>query len=348
MLQPFEIPQEERHRFRVDACKRWNPGIALKHMIANLHGERPCIYGKQVYDRGMISTQYVWLTAIAALTAVFILAAALIKSRNALRHFNQHLSESDDKDVIQSELLHRISRQLDSLDRIGEKVEGLDRAFRIPRIRGGFGESLLEDLLRAWLPEGSWTAQYSFPDGTRVDAVIRMGSRLVPVDSKFPLERLEEWLKEESQGMSGEVRRSIITHAESISVKYIRPEDGTLSFALMYIPAENMHYRLLRDDDGSVMKECLRRHVLPVGPMSLFAYLQTVSYGLKGLTLPAEGKELRRRVDRLRRDFAALIKPISTASTHLKNLNRSWEEIERRTFRTEESLNELDSRPGND
>lgn len=111
----------------------------------------------------------------------------------------------------------------------------------------------------------------------------------------------------------------------------------------MYIPAENMHYRLLRDDDGSVMKECLRRHVLPVGPMSLFAYLQTVAYGLKGLTLPAEGKELRRRVDRLRRDFTALIKPLSTASTHLKNLTRSWEEIERRTIRMEESMNELDS-----
>ncbi|MCD6342917.1 MAG: DNA recombination protein RmuC [Spirochaetaceae bacterium] len=289
----------------------------------------------------MILIENPWIPGIAAGIIAVILGIALIRSRYALKHFG---GEAD----IHSELLHRISRQLDSLDRIGERVEGLDNAFRIPRVRGGFGESLLEELLRAWLPEGSWTAQYPFPDGTRVDAVIRMGSRLVPVDSKFPLERLENWLKDEKQGMSGEVKRTIISHAEAISSKYIRPDDGTLSFALMYIPAENMHYRLLRDDDGTVMKECLNRHVLPVGPMSLFAYLQTVSYGLKGLALPAEGQELRRRVGRLRRDFSALVKPLATASTHLKNLNKSWEELERRTIRMEDSVNGMESRPEGD
>ncbi len=289
----------------------------------------------------MILIENPWIPGIAAGIIAVILGIALIRSRYALKHFG---GEAD----IHSELLHRISRQLDSLDRIGERVEGLDNAFRIPRVRGGFGESLLEELLRAWLPEGSWTAQYPFPDGTRVDAVIRMGSRLVPVDSKFPLERLENWLKDEKQGMSGEVKRTIISHAEAISSKYIRTDDGTLSFALMYIPAENMHYRLLRDDDGTVMKECLNRHVLPVGPMSLFAYLQTVSYGLKGLALPAEGQELRRRVGRLRRDFSALVKPLATASTHLKNLNKSWEELERRTIRMEDSVNGMESRPEGD
>ncbi len=285
----------------------------------------------------MILIENPWIPGIAAGIIAVILGIALIRSRNALKHFGGGAD-------IHSELLHRISRQLDSLDRIGERVEGLDNAFRIPRVRGGFGESLLEELLRAWLPEGSWTAQYPFPDGTRVDAVIRMGSRLVPVDSKFPLERLENWLKDEKQGMSGEVKRTIVSHAESISSKYIRPDDGTLSFALMYIPAENMHYRLLRDDDGTVMKECLNRHVLPVGPMSLFAYLQTVSYGLKGLALPAEGQELRRRVGRLRRDFSALVKPLATASTHLKNLNKSWEELERRAIRMENSVNNLENK----
>jgi len=282
----------------------------------------------------MIFSETPWIPVSAA-GIIIILIVMLIRTRRHMR-----ASGGD----IHSELLHRISRQLDALDGIGKKVEGLDRAFRIPRQRGGFGESLLEELLRAWLPEGSWSRQYPFPDGNRVDAVIRMGSRLVPVDSKFPLERLEDWLMDDSREMTGEVKRTIVSHAESIAGKYIRPDNGTLSFALMYIPAENIHYRLLRDDDGTVMRECLRRHVLPVGPMSLFAYLQTVSYGLKGLSLPAEGRELRKRVERLRRDFSALIRPIATASTHLKNLNKSWEEIERRAIRVEDSVNALDSR----
>ena len=242
-------------------------------------------------------------------------------------------------------LLHRISGQLDALDRIGAQVDGLDRAFRIPRMRGGFGETLLEEHLRAWLPPGSWSAQYGFPGGTRVDAVIRMGSRLVALDSKFPLERLESWLAGDAQGIPSDAKRAIIGHAESIASKYIRPQDGTLSFALMYMPAENIHYRMLRDDDGSLMRECLKRNVLPVGPMSLFAYLQTVAYGLKGLTLPAEGRELRRRIDRIRRDFTALAKPIATASTHLRNLSKSWDELERRAFKLEAGLEELDGLP---
>ena len=278
-----------------------------------------------------------WILAIAGWMLVLLLTGMLISNRNALR-----IRWTNSSDPDQSDLFRGIARQLDALEKMGGKIDGLDRAFRIPRLRGGFGETLLEELLRAWLPEGSWSTQYGFPDGVRADAVVRMGSRLVVVDSKFPMERLEDWLEDENAGMTGDVRRGFISHAESIAAKYIRPQDGTLNFALMYLPAENIHYRLLRDDDGSVLRECLRRRILPVGPMSLFAYLQTVSYGLKGLALPAEGKELRRRVDRIRADFEALTRPLATASTHLKNLNGSWQEIDRRLGRLEDGIEALD------
>ncbi len=272
-----------------------------------------------------------------------LIGLAFILLITAVRGFRRKRFGDSSPGIGQDELLRRISRQLDSLDTIGRRVEGLDRAFRIPRVRGGFGESLLEELLGAWLPRGSWTAQYTFPDGTRVDAVIRMGRHLVPVDSKFPLERIEKWLMDDEAPLNGEVRRALTGHAEGIAAKYIRPEDGTLSFALMYLPAENLHYRLLRDDDGTMMRACLACGVLPVGPMSLFAYLQTISYGLKGLMLPEEGEELRRRIGRLRRDFEALLKPLATASTHLKNLNKSWEDLDRRFGRFEDSLEAMDA-----
>ncbi len=286
----------------------------------------------------MNNLQLPLLLAIAGWGLALILAGMLLSTRRSLK-----LRLQAETGGSEAELLRSISRQLTSLDRIGERIEGLDRAFRIPRIRGGFGETLLEELLGSWLPDGSWTAQYAFPDGSRVDAIVRMGSRLVSIDSKFPLERLEDWMIDEGASMSADVRRSLIGHAQSIADKYIRPQDGTLAFALMYLPAEGIHYRLLKDDDGSVMRECLSRHVLPVGPMSLFAYLQTVAYGLKGMALPAEAAELRRRVDRIRRDFKALAKPLTAASTHLKNLNGSWEELDKRLGRLGDSIDSLDS-----
>ncbi len=279
-----------------------------------------------------------WLAASGAGLLALILLISLIRLRLRSRLSLQAGSER--------ELLQSISRQLNALDRIGERVEGLDRAFRIPRMRGGFGETLLEELLRSWLPPGSWASQYAFSGGARVDAVVKMGSRLAPVDSKFPMERLESWLSDDSgdkSSMPSEVRKTFVQHARDIASRYIRPDEGTLSLALMYLPAENIHYRLLRDDDGTVMKECLSLHVLPVGPLSLFAYLQTVAYGLKGLALPAEGRELRRRVDRVRRDFTALARPLSVAAGHLKNLNGSWQEIERLTGRLDDGIEALDA-----
>ncbi len=283
---------------------------------------------------------------IAAGSGVLIVFLIFLLIRSRVQRGGKRSSEEEGW-ADSRELMRSISRQLNALDRIGERVEGLDRAFRIPRVRGGFGETLLEELLRSWLPPGSWAAQFSFSDGCRVDAVIKMGSRLVAVDSKFPLERLENWLSEDeeySTSIPADVRKTFLTHAQAVSSRYIRPDEGTLSFALMYLPAENLHYRLLRDDDGSIMRQCLQLNILPAGPSSLFAYLQTVSYGLKGLALPAEGRELRSRVDRLKRDFNALVKPLSVAAGHLKNLNGSWREIEKMTGRLENSLEALDSR----
>ena len=314
-------------------------------MIAKTTGERPrdaclvpTIAGQCIMARMNWDNLAWYLAAFSALTALGLaIAIAVIRAMEKRRTGDMQNASYG------GELLIQISRQLEALDRIGERVEGLDRAFRVPRVRGGFGETLLEELLRSWLPAGSWSAQYSFPDGSRADAVIRMGSRLVAVDAKFPLERLGSWLENDESGISAEARRTFLQHAGDIAARYVRPADGTLSFALMYLPAEALHYRLLHDDDGSVARECLRLGVLPVGPMGLFAYLQTVAYGLRGLTLPAEGAELRQRVDRLRRDFDSLAKPLSVASTHLKNLTKTWEDIDRKMGRVEGSLENLDA-----
>lgn len=215
------------------------------------------------------------------------------------------------------------------LEEMARKLDDLGRIFLLPRTRGGIGETLLEQLLGNWLPAAAWRRQYRFSDGGRVDAVIRAGSFLVPIDSKFPLERVAGLLKDDTTGEDRRIppaeRKVFTAYAREISEKYIRPEEGTLQFALLYLPSEHIYYRCFVEDP-SLSEELLSFHVVPVGPSALFLYLQTVAYGLKGLSLPQKAKELRSHIQRIKSETERLERLFSTSSTHLKNLQASFDD----------------------
>jgi DNA recombination protein RmuC len=209
-------------------------------------------------------------------------------------------------------------------------MDDLGNIFIVPRTRGGLGETMLEQLLENWLPAAAWRRQYRFADGGRVDAVIRAGSSLVPVDAKFPLEQISSLLAGASgKPLEGKVpaaeRKIFLRYAREISEKYIRPEEGTLHFALLYLPSEHLYYRCFVED-SSLAGELLQFNVIPVSPSSLFLYLQTIAYGLKGLALPERAKELRSLIHRIKGETERLERQFSTASHHLKNLQSSFDE----------------------
>src|SRR5205823_11317715 len=125
----------------------------------------------------------------------------------------------------------------------------LEQALRPPKARGGFGELLLENLLRDRLPPDAYDLQYTFPSGERVDAVIRAAGMLLPVDAKFPLDNWERMVaaegEAEQQLHEKAFARDVRGHIDAISSKYIRPDHGTFDLAFMYIPAEAIHYELI-------------------------------------------------------------------------------------------------------
>ena len=244
-----------------------------------------------------------------------------------------------------------LSAGLSRIDTLTREMEILTRAFTVPRTRGGMGERLLEDLLKAWLPPQYIHLQHQFSTGARVDAAVRVGSRLVSIDAKFPYESLVSLLgpdgDDPKRSRGGELRKVFTPYVDDIAKKYIRPEEGTFHFALLYIPSENLFYRAFIEEQAGLMDYALKQSVVPVSPGSLFIYLQTVAIGLRGFALTDRQKELLDTLHSLQRDFRSFAKIYSVAGTHLRNASRSFDESLIRFSRLESSLERaVDMSPG--
>jgi DNA recombination protein RmuC len=168
---------------------------------------------------------------------------------------------------------------------LAEQAKGLgelQQILRPPKARGGFGELLLGQLLADRLPPTAYSLQYGFAGGERVDAVIKV-DRLVPIDSKFPLDNFERMAAAdndiERQQHEKLFARDVKTHIDAIASKYIRPDEGTYDFAFMYLPSEAIYYELACGKTGALLEYAHTKRVLPVSPTTLTAYLQVVVLG---------------------------------------------------------------------
>ena len=229
---------------------------------------------------------------------------------------------------------------------IGKDIAGLEQILRSPKVRGGLGESFLEGLLGQMLPREHYELQYAFTTGDRVDAVVKIGGRLVPVDAKFPLENFRRLYEETDEDKRRQLRRAfardVKARVDEIAKKYILPDEGTFDFALMYIPAENVYYEIIVKDEGveedSPATYAMGRHVIPVSPNSLYAYLQVIVLGLRGLQIERDAREIQSRLGRLRGDLEKFRDPFDVVGKHLNNARNKYEEAAAALDRVEAKL----------
>jgi len=221
---------------------------------------------------------------------------------------------------------------------VGKDIASLQEILRAPKLRGGLGEFFLEDLLGQILPPRHFSTQYSFRSGEKVDAVIHLGASLVPVDAKFPLENFKRLLEassdEERNRAKKQFAADVRKHIDAIAAKYILPDEGTYDFALMYIPAENVYYETVikdeADDQRNLSQYAMSRRVIPVSPNSLYAYLQAIVLGLKGLRIEDRTKEIIQYLGRLQGDFAKLRDDFVVLGKHLGHAQSSYQIADKR------------------
>jgi DNA recombination protein RmuC len=237
------------------------------------------------------------------------------------------------------------------MEQVGRDISGLEQILRAPKIRGGFGEMLLERLLAEILPADSYRLQHSFRSGDKVDAAIVVAGRLVPVDSKFPLENFRRMIEEPDEERRPAARRAFLkdvrNRVDEISRKYIVPDENTFDFALMYIPAENVYYELiLRDEtaEDSLLGYSLGRRVVPVSPNSFYAYLQVILLGLRGLRIEQNAREILAVLGRLQADAARLREHFDTLGRHITNAKNKYDETATTLARLEGKIEDVAGR----
>jgi DNA recombination protein RmuC len=213
----------------------------------------------------------------------------------------------------------------------------LEQALRPPKARGGFGELLLENLLRDRLPETAFQMQYGFSTGERVDAAVQAGGLLIPVDSKFPLDnyqRLVEASSDEERRLSEKAfARDVRTHVDAIAVKYVRPDEGTSDFAFMYIPVEAVYYELACGRTSSILQYAHEHRVFPMSPSTFDAYLQVIAFGLRGMQIEQHAHEVMAYVADLTRDFDRFVEDFEVVGKHLGNAQSKYATAEKRLDR---------------
>jgi len=217
----------------------------------------------------------------------------------------------------------------------------LEQALRPPKARGGFGELLLENLLRDRLPPGAYQMQYTFDSGERVDAVVRV-DRDIPVDSKFPLDNYNRLVEAETDDertlAERQFGRDVKQHIDAIAAKYIRPDEGTYDFAFMYIPVEAVYYELACGKTGALLGYAHERRVFPVSPTTFTAYLQVIALGLRGMQIEEHAHEVMAYVAELQRDFERFTDDFDKVGTHLSHANSKYHEAGKRLDRFETKL----------
>jgi len=337
--------------------------------------EKIFIYNKDNKDEILMNVNLIFILFSAAVIILFILLFWSIKKTSfMINEIKQGQKENQALSLLQqniSQLTQTVNQQLQNMSSQYQKTTGhigdtlgdvkkdlgkmeevtrevLDKAknissledlLRAPKFRGGIGELFLGDLLAQILSPPHYDLQYKFKSGEIVDAIIKIGQNIVPIDSKFPLENFQRFLKEEDDKEKEALRKKFLSdikkHIDEISSKYILPDEGTYDFALMYIPAENIYYETILKDENldekhSIFSYALRKRVIPVSPNSFFAYLQVIVLGLKGLRIEKSALKIVQALSRLQGDLSRFKNDFQILGSHLVNAKGKFDDAEKR------------------
>ncbi|MEN9912894.1 MAG: hypothetical protein RLY66_302 [Candidatus Parcubacteria bacterium] len=272
-------------------------------------------------------------------------------SKNMQESMRSQLSES-------SKLIREVTQGLTKLDETNKQVvsfadqlQNLQDILKNPKHRGILGEYYLETLLKNVLAPGQYQMQYAFKNGEIVDAAVFVKDKVIPIDSKFSLENYNKLVEEKNPTEKEKLEKAFVGDLKiriQETSKYIRPAEGTMDFAFMFIPHEAIYYDLLvnkigaslEETDNLIQRAASKYKVIIVSPTSFLAYLQTVLQGLKAMVIEETAKDIVKHVGQLGTHLkkyeeyhAKLGTSLSTVVNHYNNSGKELKKVDKDVLR---------------
>lgn len=218
--------------------------------------------------------------------------------------------------------LAQLNKELGSVKEISHQMQTLQDFFKSPKARGGIGEQVLKDLLGQYFSQHHFALQYKFKSGERVDAILKTKEGIIPIDSKVPLDNFQKVVQAKSDDEKVKVLklfvRDIKKHIDDISKKYIAPQEGTVDFAVMYIPSEAVYYEIIQSSE-KLDNYARDKMVYFVSPNSFYYFLRIIMLGMKGQEIQENTKQILKVLSAVSKDTEKLGKVLEIVTTHINN-----------------------------
>ena len=222
-----------------------------------------------------------------------------------------------------------LSQQIGEMSEIGRSMKDLQEFLKSPKLRGNIGEEVLQDLISQMFPKNSFHLQYTFKSGEKVDAAIKTDAGILPIDSKFPMENFRSMMAAEKENDRQSFKKVFLNdvrkHIRDISNKYILPQEGTMDFAIMYIPSEPVYYEVVNEPE--LLEYARKVRVYVVSPSTLYALLQTILLSYEGKKIESQARQIFRLLHAIQSDYQKTSDHLTILGKHLNNAYTKMSEV---------------------
>ncbi len=247
-------------------------------------------------------------------------------SETTVRTLQENSRQLNERLDTAAKVIRNVGVEVGEMSEIGRNMRELQDFLKSPKLRGNLGEQVLKDLITQIFPKNSFNLQYTFKSGEKVDAAIKTDAGILPIDSKFPMENFQKMAKAKTESeikeFKHEFTKDVKKHIDAISKKYILPDEGTMDFALMYVPSESVFYEIINMED--VTEHAKRGRVYIVSPSTLYAHLQTILLSFEGKKIESESREVFRLLRALQIDYEKVSDSMDTLGKHINNSSNQY------------------------